>query len=455
MDGARQRLVRSAALGAVALAVVVVIVVLVRGGSTYTIHAQFSDAGQLVPGDLVTIAGHQVGSVGGISLTNNGLASVELDISDGSITPIRTGTIARIGQLSLTGVANRFVGLTLGTGKPIADGGTLPLAQTRGIVDLDVLLDALTPRVRTSLKRILKTGAYFVNGKTPGELNRAIQYFNPALSQSTQLGSEIVADKFALDRLVASTANVVTALAQRSPDLSGAVTNTAKALQEVASQRAALQDEISRSPAVLHQATAVLRDTNYTLKVLNPVLKDLQPVAPRLGTLLRLVVPAARNAIPTVRGIQALVPSAERALKQLPTVEKSATPAVRSLTAALGPLIPILAGLRPYAPDLVAGFFNGVGGASGGTYDANGHYLKVQLDLAAGGASLTGLLNNLGTLLGTVLGSVTGLNGARSGLTATCPGGGGPPAADGSNPWTSQDVPASIGALCNPADDQK
>jgi hypothetical protein len=128
---------------------------------------------------------------------------------------------------------------------------------------------------------------------------------------------------------------------------------------------------------------------------------------------------------------------------------------VRSLTAALGPLIPILAGLRPYAPDLVAGFFNGVGGASGATYDANGHYLKVQLDLSAGGASLTGLLNSLGTLLGTVIGSVTGLNGTRTGQVATCPGGGTPPAPDGSNAWTSQDVPASIGALCNPANDQK
>jgi hypothetical protein len=54
-----------------------------------------------------------------------------------------------------------------------------------------------------------------------------------------------------------------------------------------------------------------------------------------------------------------------------------------------------------------------------------------------------------------VIGNVTGLNGARSGLVATCPGGGGQPAADGSNPWTSPDVPSGTGVLCNPAHNQK
>jgi phospholipid/cholesterol/gamma-HCH transport system substrate-binding protein len=447
----RQQLVRITALIAVAIAAVAIVIVLVTGGTTYVLHARFSDAGQLVNGDLVTIAGHQVGSVGAIKLTNNGLADVELDIGDSSITPIRTGTVATIGQLSLTGVANRFVGLSLGPGAPIPSGGTLPLSQTRGIVDLDVLLNALTPRVRSSIQRILKTGAYFVGSSTPRQINRSILYFNPALSQSAQLGAEVVADRAALDRLVSSSAQVSSALASRNPDLGGLVTNTAAWLREVATHRSALQDELGRAPAVLEQGTGVLRDVNFTLQTLNPVLKDLQPVAPRLGTMLQVLVPAARGAIPTVKGIQSLVPGARKALTELPPVSNQAVPSIKSLTTALNGTTPILAGLRPYTPDVVAGFFDGVGGGSGSNYDANGHYIKSLLTVQAAGGTLTGLLNTLSNLLGTAIGNVTGLNGARTKLLAPCPGGGSPPTA--TNPWTAPDLLPGTGDLCNPADD--
>jgi len=441
----RQQLARGAALVAVTIAVIAVIVVLTTGGSTYVINAHFQDAGQLVNGDLVTVGGHTVGSVGGITLTSNGLANVELDISDSSITPIRESTIAQIGQVSLTGVANRFVGLTLGVGgQALKSGSVLPSTQTRGIVDLDILLDSLTPPVRADLQQLFKTGAYVFSSPTPQEANKAFQYLNPALSQTADLGRELVADKFALDRLIATTAEVSGALAAHSTALGGAITNTATALSEVASQRSALADAISRAPAVLDQATGVLRDTDYALGVLNPVLRDLQPVAPKLAKLLRVLVPATSNAIPTIAGIEKLVPGAKKALKAFPPVEKVATPAVTSLAEALPAITPILAGLRPYVPDVVSGFFGGIGGEAGPTYDANGHYLRTSLELGAG--SLTGLAS----LLNTVVSALPSLNGARSGVTAACPGGASEPAADGSSPWTTPDSGVSV---CKPADD--
>jgi phospholipid/cholesterol/gamma-HCH transport system substrate-binding protein len=446
----RDELARAAAFTALVIAVVAIVLLLFTGGSSYKVYAQFEDAGQLVNGDLVTLGGHQVGSVGGITLSGNGLASVELDLSDSSVMPLHEGTIATVGQLSLTGVANRFVGLTLGVGKEIPNHGTIPPTQTKGIVDLDVLLDALTPRVRTSLQHILKTGADLFSSPTPQQFNQSIRYLNPALSQTAQLGQEIVADRFALERLVASSANVSSALAARNGDLAGAVTNTAAALREIASERAALEDTFARAPAVLTQATSVMRDVDNTLSVLNPVLTDLQPVAPRLATFLTKLLPAASNAIPTIKGVEALVPSAKQALTALPPVERKATPAVKSLTNALVPLTPVLAGLRAYIPDVVGGFFNNFTASTGMSYDANGEFIRVQ-PLVGLSASLTGLLNAFGGLTG----SIPPLNGQRSGLLARCPGGAAPPASGGGNPWTSPDIPASLGSICNPADDQR
>ncbi len=442
---------RISALIAIGIAIAAVIVVIAGSGSGYTIHAEFSDAGQLVRGDLVTVAGHQVGSVGSIQLSNHGLADVELEISNPTVQPLRQGTIATIGQLSLTGVANRFVGLTPGAGAEIPNGGVLPVTQTRGIVDLDTLLDALTPRVRASLQGLLKSGAYLVSQPTASQFNDANAYLSPAFSQSAQLGNEVVADDAALGQLVSGASKVATALAAQQTGLGTSVSSTAAALRELAGQRSAIADTLGRAPAVLTQGKRVLGHVDSTLLTLDPPVRHLQPVAARLGPLLRAMLPATQNAIPTVSSLQALVPSAEAALEALPAVEHKATPAVRSLTTSLTALNPILSGLRPYTPDVVAGFFNGVGGATAGSYDANGHFLHGEIAVQGGGSTLTGLLN----LLGRQLSKIGPLNGERTGLLAPCPGGGQTQATDHSNPWTTPDVLKSVGNICNPADDSR
>ena len=430
----------------VAVVVFVLAVVLLTGGSSYSINAQFTDAGQLVSGDLVTVAGHQVGTVGSITLTRNGLADVKLDITDSSIRPIGDHTLATIGQLSLTGVANRFVGLDLGGGQAIPNGGTLPVTQTRGIVDLDQVLDALNPQVRASLKQILKTGGYFVQGSTPRDLNLLAQYLNPALSQTAQLSAQIAANNYALDRLVATAAKISTALSAHTQQLQGAVSSGATVLSEIAARRTSLEDALSRGPAVLTQSTTVLRHADTTLHIVNPVLQELEPVAPKLAELLKIAVPVAENAIPTVSGVEALVPGARRALEQTPAVAAKATPAVRSLTAALKPAIPILEGFRAYLPDAIAGFFEGFGGSETGFYDANGHYSRVLPVLSGNATGFQGAL----AILGDTLQTIPQLDGYRTHLLARCPGSGSAAGVAGGNPWLKPDTAPNI---CNPADD--
>lgn len=451
---------RLAAAGALMAAVAALIVVLVGGASTYVLHAYFSDAGQLVAGDRVTIGGVQAGSVGAITLTRNSLADVTLNL-DSSAAPLRQGTIATIGELSLTGVANRFVSLSPGTGAPIRSGGVLPLTQTRGIVDLDTLLNTFTPRVRSALDKVLAQGAYLVGHPTAAQFNRANGFLWPAASQLAELGRQVVADRPALTQLIAATGRLSQALAAPQTHLGGAVDATASVLREIASRRSSLQDLLSRTPSVLTHADSTLARVRTTLRVLDPALVRLTPVARRLPALLHALVPASSNAVPTFTTLRALTPAFESALEQLPGAVRAANPAVASLTQVIQLITPSLSGFRPYAPDVVAGFFNGVGGASDGTYDANGHFLQGLLTVQGGGSSLSGLLNLLGNLnlLGHNTGHLGPFHGERTKLLSPCPGGGNPPAADRSNPWPKPDLlpGATLGTatICLPRDDQR
>jgi phospholipid/cholesterol/gamma-HCH transport system substrate-binding protein len=455
---------RLAGIGALVIAVVALFFVLTSGGSTYVLHAVFSDAGQLVSGDRVTIGGVQVGSVGPITLTNNGLANVELDISSGPV-PLRQGTMATIGELSLTGVANRFVSITPGTGDPILSGGILPETQTRGIVDLDTLLNAFTPRVRSALDSVLAQGARLFAHPTASEFNRASEFLWPAASQLSELGRQVVADRPVLAQLISATGHLSSALAAPQTHLGDAVDATAVVLRRIAAERSSLQDILSRAPSVLRHATGTLSRVRQTLQVVDPALVRLTPVARRLPALLQALVPATRNAVPMFTALRALIPGFEAALVRLPGVVRLANPAVASLTSVVKAITPALSSFRPYAPDVVSGFFNGVGGASDATYDANGHFLQGMLTIQGGGSSvsgtggLSGLLNLLGKLIGKKLGHLGPFHGERTKLVAPCPGGGNPPAPDHSNPWVTPDLlpGATLGVapLCLARDDQR
>jgi phospholipid/cholesterol/gamma-HCH transport system substrate-binding protein len=110
---------RIAAIGAVVIAVAVVAYLLL--GQSYTVVAEFENAGQLVKGNPVQTGGVPIGSVKDIRITEDGLAEADLEIED-EHAPLRRGTRATIRQFSLSGIANRFVDLTF----PPAGRATIP-----------------------------------------------------------------------------------------------------------------------------------------------------------------------------------------------------------------------------------------------------------------------------------------------------------------------------------------
>src|SRR5919198_876958 len=149
---------RIAVIAGLVIAVAVIAVLMFSGGHGYTVDAEFQNAGQLVKGDQVKVAGTPVGSVKSVDVTNDGHAIVKFSIDEDEYSPLRQGTKAIVKQTSLSGIANRYIDLQLGPqdGAPIDSGGRLGPDQTETAVELDQVFDLLNGSTRRSLKGVIK-----------------------------------------------------------------------------------------------------------------------------------------------------------------------------------------------------------------------------------------------------------------------------------------------------------
>src|SRR3954451_17150885 len=241
---------RVAAVAAVVAAVVLVGFIIFGGGGGYTVKAYFENGNQLVKGNQVELDGTPIGSVKGLDITPSGQAVVTLGIR-GKYTPLPQGAHATIRQASQSGIANRYIDLTMpGTTahqQKIPDGGEITADNTTTSVDLDQLFNTLDPPTRKALQGFFKGQAKSYAGK--GEMaNVAFQYLNPALSTSRRLFNELNSDTPTLERFVTDSSRLVSTLASRRDDLSALIQNLDTTMGAIGSQKVALADALGRLP---------------------------------------------------------------------------------------------------------------------------------------------------------------------------------------------------------------
>ena len=85
--------------------------------------------------------------------------------------PLREGTTAVIRQFSLSGIANRYVDLTLPTGPDaenaeIEEGGLIGTESTEEPVDLGQVFNIFDPVARVAVQDFFKPGAVQLRGKS-------------------------------------------------------------------------------------------------------------------------------------------------------------------------------------------------------------------------------------------------------------------------------------------------
>jgi phospholipid/cholesterol/gamma-HCH transport system substrate-binding protein len=429
---------RVVAVAALVAAVALAALALFGGGSKYTVHAVFDNAGQLVKGNEVRVGGRSVGTITDIGLDDQANAVVTMKV-DEDIAPLHQGTTATIRTTSLSGIANRYISLAPGpnNGDEIADGGRIGVDETRAPVDLDVLFNTLDSKTREGLKNLIRGSGTWYAGKGT-QAGEAAKYFPAFLSSTSDLTSELALDEQVFQRFIKDTSTTVTAIAERRDDLAGLVSNTNTAFKAIGDENASLDHALAVLPDTLRKANTTFVNLRSTVDDLQTLVDESKPATRDLAPFLRQLRPLVHDAKPTIADLSRLIrtPGPNNDLIDLTAKQ----PRLAQLTASVFPRAiktldraqPVFEYVRGYTPDFAAWLSDF--GQLAANYDANGHYARVQPMFLP--ANYSG-----GTLTATA--PAGKLNGFQKNVKNRCPGGVVQPSPDGSTPFAFDS--------CNPA----
>lgn len=359
-----------------------VAVIMLSGGPSYRVRALFTDASGLVTGDQVLIGPAPVGSVQSISLTPSGQAAIVMKLNRGAA-PLHHGTVARIEENGLAGIASHYVTLQPAPASraTIQSGGTIPSVDTYSEVSLDQLFDTLNSPTRAGIRNVIQGEAAAIKGKTV-QASRTLKVLAPALLSTSQVTGELDRSEPAFDQLLVQGARTMQALASRSTQLSQLVSSTDTATGAIASQSASLRSALALLPGTLRRSVSTFAGLRTTLDHLDPVVAASKPAARHLKAFAGALDKTAVSALPTVTELADLLHNPAgtgdltELLHQTPALARLARGAFPELIREMNDSQPQLDYLREYTPDVIAALAD-IGQASS-YYDANGHYTRTQ-----------------------------------------------------------------------------
>ncbi len=424
---------RVAGVGALAVVVLVVALLLFASGGGADYHLIFAEGDQLVRGDQVQVGGVPVGSVTNIQLTSDYKARITIHV-DSSLAPLHQGTTAQVRVPSLSSVANRYIAISPGPNNDpaLANGATLPSSATKEVTDLDALFNTLNPRTRRGLQEFIQGTAeqYAGAGKA---LGASIEYFPPFLSSTTHFFSELARDESTFTNFLVETAKAVTTIGARGEQLSDLIENSNTTFAAIGARQTQLAQGLRQLPGTLHQGNRTFAELPATLTALTELVNASRPTTKSLTTLLEHLRPLVTTATPAVRNFHLAFsrPGPNNDLtdlaRALPALARELTTASPATVQSLKESVPVTAFWGPYAPDL-SGTLRAFGQA-GAYYEGNGHYARVS-------PVLPDFTLGEGNTLTPASSPQQAFQSLKSGQLRRCPGAATQPAADGSSPFS-------------------
>lgn len=360
-------------------------------GGGRTVHAVFSDAQQLEPGDLVRVRGVDVGKVTGIALDPGARSATVTMQVDSSAGPLYANAGAQLRWRTILG-ASYAVYIDRGNAAAGPLGSrTIPESRTSNQVEVEDLAGVDSGAARTGLQTMPgELAKAFGNPVATGQTFGTLADISPSLTTGVGAlrGQNMDSD---LRTLVSATASTVQALDTPTNEVRTLVSAAAATLDTTANQQAAIQATIADSPGTLESTDTTVRQLNDTLRLADPLLSSLMPSAPA-------VAPTVSQLHGTVNGLNSVLHHAVPLLHAL-------RPAVSSLAQASRTGLPLLNGLTPTfdrvnntvlpylgaidpetkhsAAEMVGGTFTGLGSGAPAQEDANGHFIRFPVTLGS------------------------------------------------------------------------
>jgi phospholipid/cholesterol/gamma-HCH transport system substrate-binding protein len=376
-----------------AVIVVAVVVIVSRGSNPpYQVRAIFDNAGFVIPGEDVKVAGVKVGTIADLDVTPDNKAAVVLRIDLPGYRDFRRDASCIVRPQSLIG--ERFVECTptqpraVGTAAPpplhkIDDGPgkgqyLLPVSNTQQTVDIDLIGDVMRQPERERLSLILNELGTGLAGRGR-DLNDVIRRADPALQQTDRVLRILARQNQVLNELAVNSDTVLQPLARERSHVAGAIRHSSEVAKATAERRGDLEADIQTLPQFLDELEPTMQRLGSLSDQMTPLLTDLHSVAPQVNSVIRRTGPFAKAAIPS--------------FESLGEAAKTGIPAVTDARPVIADVRSLANAVRPVgatAADLLESFQKTQGierlmdyifyqtTAING-FDALGHYLRAEL----------------------------------------------------------------------------
>ncbi|HYH90716.1 MAG TPA: MlaD family protein [Solirubrobacteraceae bacterium] len=285
-------------------------------GSSYKVRAIFDNAGFVIPGEDVKVAGVKVGKIDSMDITRDFKAVVVLDIQDPAYQDFRTDARCQVRPQSLIG--EKFVECTptqkraAGTEPPPAlrqiDRGEgegqylLPVENTEKAVDLDLLNNILRLPYRQRLSLVVAELGTGLAGRG-SELNQVIRRADPALKEVDKVLALLASQNKVLSDLARDSDTALAPLAREREHVSGFIEHSSNVAAATAERSADLEADIERLPRFLQELRPTMRRIGGLSDEARPVFSVLGDAAPDINRLVRELGPFATAGIPAVESL--------------------------------------------------------------------------------------------------------------------------------------------------------